>query len=146
MIAVRDSESMNVLYPAANDRFLSYKISRGGAVLGWVVMLDTQMHDNKYFGNMRVGTIVDCLARPEDASAVVRAAMRILDDRGVDLLVSNQSQTHWCSAFEKAGFFRGPSNFSFGVSRELNNLLSPFDSVAAEVHMTRGDGEGPLHL
>ena len=146
MLAVRDSESLNLLYPAGSERFLSYRISRGNHTLGWAVMLDTQMRDNKYFGNMRVGTILDCLALPEDSCALVREATRILEERGVDLTVSNQSQSQWCSAFRTAGFFAGPSNFSFGVSRDLSHLLSPFESVAAEVHMTRGDGEGPLHL
>jgi len=146
MIAVRNSESLNILYPAANERFLSYKVSRGNKILGWAVMLDTQMRSNKYFGNMRVGTVLDCLAQPEDAGALVRAATRVLEERGVDVIVSNQSQDHWCSAFRETGFFRGPSNFSFGVSRDLSNLLSPFESVASQAHMTRGDGEGPLQL
>jgi hypothetical protein len=146
MIAVRDAESLNILYPADNERFLSYKISRGNKILGWAVLLDRRMRSNKYFGNMRVGTILDCLAKPEDAEAVARIATRMLEERGVDLIISNQLQTHWCSALRKAGFFCGPSNFSFGVSRDLGNLLVPFDSLASRVHMTRGDGEGPLHL
>ena len=146
MIGVRDSESLNLLYPATSERFLSYRITRGTRIVGWAVLLDTQMRRNKYFGNMRVGTILDCLARPEDACALVRGATRILEERGVDLTVSNQSQVDWCSAFRKTGFFAGPSNFSFGVSPQLSNLLSPFENVAAQVHLTRGDGEGPLHL
>jgi len=146
MLAVRDSESLNLLYPHGSERFLSYKVSRGNQTIGWAVMLDTQMRNNKYFGNMRVGTILDCLALPENSFALVRQAARILEERGVDLTVSNQSHSDWCSAFRAAGFFVGPSNFSFGVSQGLSQLLSPFESVAGQVHMTRGDGEGPLHL
>jgi len=146
MIAVRDSESLNLLYQTANDKFLIYTISRANKIIGWAVLLDTQMQDNKYFGNMRVGTILDCLAQPEDAWPIVRVATQILEERGVDLIVSNQCHAHWCSAFRSAGFFPGLSNFSFGVSPDLGNRLSPFDSVASQVHMTRGDGEGPLHL
>jgi hypothetical protein len=70
MVAVRDSENLNILYPAGS-RFLCYKVTRGSAVLGWAVLLDTQMHDNKHFGNLRVGSIVDCLALPEQASTPV---------------------------------------------------------------------------
>jgi hypothetical protein len=146
MIAARDSESLNLLYPGSSRRYLSYRISREEKTLGWAVLLDTRMKNNKYFGNMRVGTVVDCLARPENAAAVVRAATRILEERDVDLLVSNQLEAHWCSAFRSAGFFAGPSNFSFAVSPDLSELLYPFDRVAHQVHMTRGDGEGPLHL
>ena len=104
MIAVRDRESLSLLYPAGNERFLIYKISRGNEMIGWAVLLDTQMENNKHFGNMRVGTILDCLAQPEDAWAVVRAVTRILEERKVDLMVSNQSQALWCSAFRKVGF------------------------------------------
>jgi hypothetical protein len=145
MAAVRDSTSLNLLYPAG-DRFLKYRIYRGAETVGWVVLLNTQMNHNKYFGNMRVGTILDGFAHPENASHVISLAAQILREGGADLIVSNQLETHWCTAFSKAGFFHGPSNFSFGVSPELSNLLSPFECVAPLVHMTRGDGEGPLHL
>src|SRR6266705_69741 len=111
MIAVRNSETLNILYPANSKRFLSYKVTRGGGVLGWVVLLDTPMHNDKYFGNLRVGSIVDCLALPENASAVIRAATRVLEERGADLIVSNQSHAAWSTALRNAGFVAGPSNF-----------------------------------
>jgi hypothetical protein len=98
MIAVRDSESLNILYPANSSRFLSYKVTAGGVVLGWAVLLDTQMRNNKHFGNLRVGSIVDCLAVPEQAVAVVRAVTKVLEMRGTDLIVSNQSHAAWCAA------------------------------------------------
>ena len=69
MIAVRDSETLNILYPATGNRFLCHKVTRGNAVIGWAVLLDTQMRDHKHFGNLRVGSIVDWLALPENASA-----------------------------------------------------------------------------
>ncbi|MEZ4290386.1 MAG: hypothetical protein R3E53_07555 [Myxococcota bacterium] len=48
-------------------------------------------------GNLRVGCVADCLARPEDADAVIDAATRFLRARGdVDCLVgSNQSHPAW---------------------------------------------------
>ncbi len=146
MIAVRDCETLNILYPADGKRFLCYKITRGDAVLGWAVLLDTPMRDHKYFGNMRVGSIVDCLGLPENASAVIRAATGVLEERGVDLIVSNQSHHSWSAALRDAGFLRGPSNFLFGASKELSKLLHPFHATATRVHMTRGDGDGPIHL
>ncbi|PYU75804.1 MAG: hypothetical protein DMG49_02575 [Acidobacteria bacterium] len=146
MIAVRDSETLNILYPGTSKRFVRCKITRGGAVLGWAVLLDTPMHDNKYFGNLRVGSIVDCLALPENADAVVRAATRVLEERGVDLIVSNQSHSSWSAAFRSAGFLAGPSNFLFATSKELSKPLHPFQIKMAQAHLTRGDGDGPIHL
>jgi hypothetical protein len=146
MIAVRDSETLNILYPASSNRFLCYKITRGSAVLGWAVLLDTQMRENKHFGNLRVGSIVDCLALPGEASGVVRAATQVLEVRGVDLIVSNQSHAAWCAALQRAGFLRGPSNFRFAASRELAKLLDPVPTTMARIHLNWGDGDGPVPL
>jgi hypothetical protein len=146
MIAVRDSRTLNILYPAGNSRFLCYKVHGDKQLLGWAVLLDTQMHDNKYFGNLRVGSIVDCAALPESAFHVIRGATRVLKERGVDLIVSNQLHSAWSIALRDAGFLQGPSNFLFAVSKELSNLLQPFQARVSQIHMTRGDGDGPIHL
>ena len=146
MIAVRDGETLNILYPASSNRFLCYKITRGSTVLGWVVLLDTQMRENKHFGNLRVGSIVDCVALPGEASGVVRAATQVLEVRGVDLIVSNQSHAAWCAALQRAGFLRGPSNFRFAASRDLAKLLDPVPTTMARIHLNWGDGDGPVPL
>jgi hypothetical protein len=146
MIAARDSETLNILYPESSNRFLCYKVTRGSTVLGWAVLLDTQMRDHKHFGNLRVGSIVDCLALPEQAFGVVRAVTQILEIRGVDLIVSNQSHAAWCAALQSAGFLPGPSNFRFAASRELAKLLDPLPTTMTRIHLTRGDGAGPVNL
>src|ERR1700730_3908188 len=104
MIAVRDSETLNILYPASSNRFLCYKVTHGSTVLGWAVLLDTQMRDHKHFGNLRVGSIVECLALPEQSFAVVRAATQLPEARGADLIVPNQSSAAWGTALQSAGF------------------------------------------
>ena len=109
-------------------------------------MLDTVMADDKYFGNMRVGSIVDCLALPEDAGIVMAAATRVLEGRGVDLLLSNQSHPDWCHGLKMAGFVEGPSNFFFVASKALTNLLNEIDPAGRAIHLTRGDGDGLIHL
>ena len=146
MTAVRDSETLNILYPASKTRFLPCKVTRGGALLGWAVLLDTAMRNHKQFGNMRVGSIVDCLALPENASAVIGVATRMLEERGVDLIVSNQLHKSWCAALRQAGFLRGPSNSLFAASKELGRFVQPFHDKVREIHMNRGDGDGPVRL
>ena len=64
LLAERDAATLDQLYPSSDPRFL-----RVHAVGGWAVLLDTRMQDHKQFGDMRVGTIVDCLAPPESAAA-----------------------------------------------------------------------------
>jgi hypothetical protein len=140
MAAVRDARTLGELYAAS--RFLRIRVNSSG----WAVLLDTPMQDDPYFGDLRVGTIVDCLANPEERppgpAEVIHAARQHLEERGVDLIVSNQSHTAWRRALKANGFFEGPSNFLFGVSKELAALGVP----ATEMHINRGDGDGPVHL
>jgi hypothetical protein len=142
-IAERDSRTLNALYTRSDRKFLRLRISRGGENLGWVVMLDTQMSGHKYFGNMRVGSIVDCLAAPEYAHCAACCATRFLERRGVDIVVSNQASSAWCTALAAAGFLKGPSNFILALSPKLADKLQPLDVSKSSFHMNRGDGDGP---
>jgi hypothetical protein len=144
LVALRDSETLNSLYH--EPRFLRLRISRHNRTVGWAVMLDTQMSRHKYFGNMRVGSIVDCLSLPEDAPCVIRCAMNFLECRHVDLIVTNQAHSAWCDALSLHGFVKGPSNFLLAVSQDLLKRLQPFEAVKRAIHMNRGDGDGPINL
>jgi len=140
MAAVRDAAALDRIYPPDNARFLRVR-----AVGGWAVLVDTQMRGHKQFGDLRVGTIADCLAPDaRSAEAVVGAAAGILEERGVDLIVSNQLHRHWRAALEEAGFRQGPSNFLLGLSPALAALVSGCRDD--ELHINRGDGDGPIHL
>lgn len=145
MVADRQSATLNILYPASKN-FLCLKIKLGTAVLGWAVVLDTQMQGNKYFGNLRVGTIADAFASPENAAAVVRAATQVLEDRGVDIVIANHSHAAWEGAFQAAGYLRGPSNFIFAAAKPLAEKLAPFEANRTRVYFMRGDGDGPVNL
>jgi len=139
--SVRDANTLRVLYPAS-DRYLTrVRVSRDGAAIGWAVVGERR-EDTQKFGDMRVGSLIDCWAAPNDAAAVVRAAARALEKRGADLIVSNQSHHAWRRALENAGFLKGPSNFVFAASKKLTELLQPFDENRRSFHITRADGDG----
>ena len=142
MAGSRDVGTLQALYPATSHRFIRLRVGEKG----WAVVLDTRMQDHKYFGDLRVGTIADCFAAPSDAGAIIDAATAELESRGVDLIVSNQSHAAWLGALRAAGFRDGPSNFIFAASRRLSKLLDPFEQTMPAIHMTRGDGDGPIHL
>ena len=108
------------------------------------MLLDTSMSGHKQFGDMHVGTIADCLARPEDAPEVIGAAAHLLETRGVDLVISNQRHASWSSALREAGFRRGPSNFLLALSPEMAACTGP--AADGQFHINRGDGDGPIHL
>jgi hypothetical protein len=134
LAAFRDAATLQSLY--GEDRFLRVRAGDG-----WAVLLDTQMSGHKQFGDMRVGTIVDCMAPPDGAGPVMRAAAAVLEEGGVDLIVSNQMHTAWSRALVDAGFRKGPSNFLLALSPELAKAAG-----SGELHFNRGDGDGPIHL
>jgi hypothetical protein len=140
MAVVRDANTLRILYPASDSYLTRVRVSRNGAAIGWAVV--GERRKDAKFGRMRVGSIVDCWASPENAVPVVRAATRALEKRGVDLIVSNQSHHRWCRAFENSGFLKGPSTFIFAASKKLTELLQPFEENKTSFHVTRADGDG----
>ncbi len=145
-IAVRDGVTLSTLYPAGDPHYLRLRMLRNGRTIAWVILLDSQLENHKQFGSMRVGAIVDCLAAPHDATAVVSAATNYLHARGVDIIVSNQTSSAWCDALRCCGFLVGPSNFALGLSPQLASKLQPNKQVIGSFHLNRGDGDRPTHL
>lgn len=145
MAALRDRATLAILY-RDDDRFIRLKVSRDGVAIGWAVVLATQMCGHKYFGHMKVGTVVDCLAARNDAEPTIAAATRYLEQAGVDVIVSNQSASTWRRALRRNGYLGGPSNFIFAASKELARLLDGVHATFDRIHLTRGDGEGPSTL
>jgi hypothetical protein len=138
--AVRDSRVLNRLYPADDNHFVKLQITRNGKTLGWAVAAERRK-DAK-FGNMRVGSIVDCFAVPEGEIPVVRAATEALIADGVDLIVSNQNHVLWQQALSSCAFLSAESNFIFAAGKELSTRLEPFLETMVRIHMTRADGDG----
>ncbi len=142
LLAVRDSRILAIRYPESDARFLRLRLPSG-----WAVLLDTQMENHRHFGDLRVGTIVDIFGPPADARSMVQAATRFLADRGVDIIISNQTHQAWIEAFAQSGYLSGPSNRIFAGSPKLiAEKISPFETAQKTLHLTRGDAAGPIHL
>jgi hypothetical protein len=138
--AVRDAGALRTLYPPAETHLTRIVMKRNGAAIGWAVVGERRK-DAKY-GNMRVGSVVDCFALPEELFSVVRGATQTLERQGFDLILSNQNHQAWGEAFKAAGYLPGPSNFIFAASKKLAELLAPFEEVSPRMHLTRADGDG----
>jgi hypothetical protein len=136
-LAVRDRAMLGILYPGG--KFLRMKIASGGKTIGWAVAVDTQMQWNLQFGDMRLGSIVDCLALPEHAPQVITAVRRVLERRGVDLIVCNHSHPAWGQALRGAGFLEGQFDLVFRASGALTQKLDEIDA-AGNLFLMRGDG------
>ena len=149
LVAKRTGEELDLLYPRTKEKFIRVRVSKAGTPVGWAVMFATQMTKHKQFGAMKLGTVIDCLAVPGHEGAVVRAATRALRKRKVDLVATNQLHHAWVTAFKHAGFLTGPSNYVFASSKKLSAAIAPWGEAElpqSRVHITRGDGDGPIHL
>ena len=144
LAAVRDAKVLDFLY--RDDRFLRFRVSREGRAVGWAVCLATRFEDHRQFGDLKVGSLVDCLAEPGAEARVVAAAEQGLARAGVDLIVSNQSHRAWQRALARAGYLKGPSNFLLACSPGLWRAMGDLGIGPDQVHMNRGDGDGPIHL
>jgi hypothetical protein len=143
---VRDRAALEALYGEAFRGLIILKMTRGRSIVGWASVLDTSMAGHRYFGDLRVGTIVDGFAAPGDAAAVIRAATAFLEGRGVDLIVSNQSHAAWVDGLGASGFLKGLSNFALAFAKGLAAALPSGGERWGEYHFNRGDGDGPINL
>jgi hypothetical protein len=143
MVAVRNSATLRTLYPPEQEHLRRLRVRRGTEDIGWAVVGE-RLKSSKY-GAMRVGSIIDCWAEPENAPAVVHAAAEALADVGMDLILTNQSHEIWSRAFEEAGFWKSESNFIFAAGKGLTGHLQPFSERQKRVHFTRADGDGLPH-
>jgi hypothetical protein len=143
---VRDAAALNVCYPPDDTRYVRLRIRRDtGEELGWVVVIQARMENNKYFGDLHVGTLVDGFGPVDSVPRLVQAGLEWLVDAGVDLIVANFSHRAWRRACAGIGFLPGPSNFFFFVSPAGNPMLQTPCPLSA-IHLTRGDGDGPFNL
>jgi hypothetical protein len=143
----RDAASLNVRYPPDDPRYIRLRVRRQstGAELGWILVIHGQLQHSRYFGDLHVGTLVDGFGRRADVPRLVQAGTDYLADANVDLIVANWSHAAWLNAARRCGFLPGPSNYFLFVSPKGSSILTP-SCPLSEVHMTRGDNDGPGHL
>jgi len=78
-------------------------------------------------------------------SGVGRASARRFGEEGMKVVLADvlgDPLDQVVSALRADGFFAGPSNFLFAASKGLTALGVP----SADLHMNRGDGDGPVNL
>jgi hypothetical protein len=144
LIAVRDADTMNILLPTDSElNAIRLRVIEGDQVIGWAVVLDNQLENDQRFGSMRVGTIVDFLAPPEDAHRVISAAFRFLEKRRVDMVCANLAHPDWIRGFAANGFVVLEKRRFFAISKALEKELEPIEANSSGIHITLMDGDGP---
>jgi len=146
ILAVRDQEALNLLMPKnAWPPVIRLKIKFGGQIIGLAAVLDAQMQDDGRYGSLRVGSIVEVFGPLEHCGRIVAAAAHLLEQRGVDLIVSNQVHPRWLQGFRANGFHVLQNHRALGLSPSLQQEWDA-KSMFHGLHMNNLDGDGPLGL
>jgi len=142
----RDRSTLESLYPVTDPRTRILLIERAGQPVGWSVCFNALMENHPHFGNLQVGSILDCLAVPDAMATAAILTDRNMAAQGADLVLVNHSQAAWVEAFRAAGFLSGPSNYMLAMSKKLTEAVRSAPGGETRVHITRGDGDGRIHL
>jgi hypothetical protein len=143
---LRDRRTLESLYPATDPRLRICLVERGGQAVGWSVCFNTQLANHHHFGNLQVGSILDCMAVPDAMASTAVLTDNRLAAEGADLVLVNHTRAAWLSAFRSAGFLSGPSNYMLAMSKKLTEALRSTADGDSHAHITRGDGDGRIHL
>ena len=143
---LRNRETLESLYPQSDPRTKILLIERHGRAVGWSVYFNAPMINHHHFGNLQVGSILDCMADSDAMASTAILTNRELAAQGVDLVLVNHSHTEWIGAFRAAGFLSGPSNYMLAMSKRLTQAVQTVSRGENRVHVTRGDGDGRIHL
>ncbi len=138
-----DATALNIVYPPDHPGFARLRVrrKRAGSDAGWIVVANKQMSGNPYFGDLKVGTLVDGFGRAADAPALVAAGIDYLAEIGVDIIVANFSHAAWVRACRRSGMLPGPSNYYLFVSPGGSPLLEERCPLR-EIHLARGHSDG----
>jgi hypothetical protein len=119
-----------------------HRVYRSDACAGWFSLMLSSMRGHSYFGNLKVATLIDVIARDRaDTAAIVVLAVHRAREEGCDLVVSNQLHRELQEALARAGFVRYSSNFLLATSSALSAAMRDESSL-----ISRQDGDGLVNL
>jgi hypothetical protein len=147
-VAMRsDATTLNILHSPDNHGLTRLRVRRKepergvSQDAGWILVANKQMKNNHYFGDLKVGTLVDGFGRAANAPALVAAGIHHLVKKGADIIVANFSHSAWVDACRRSGMFAGPDSYyhfvSPGGSPHFEDIYPP-----REIHMARGHSGG----
>jgi hypothetical protein len=103
------------------------------------------MKDHRYFGDLKVGTLVDGFGSAADAPALVAAGIDHLAETGADIIVANFSHEAWVKACRRSGMLAGPDSYYHFVSPGGSPLFED-TCPPRDIHVARGQSDGMWSL
>ena len=137
---VRDSAGLDQAYPPA-DHWLEALGLRKDTKTAWAVITQGRLANSDHFGQLTVATVLDALADRGLETDLVRQTLQSIRSADADLCIANFTHPRLIAAFRSSGFLTLPSNYVLALSPALASAVG-----SSIVHVTRGDGDGRVHL
>ena len=141
-VADRSMHALRGLYPVEEDRYLRLSVERNRDIIGWALVLDTQMSDAKYFGDARwLDCGLPCRAR-RFRSSCWQPTEYLSRRKSIDRLQPASSAVG--VALKSAGYERGPLQLLLLLlARDCRSTRASEQGVGgSDSPQPDGDGEG----
>ena len=147
-IAARDVATVNrLIAPDHWPHGKLYQFTYQGRPVGWGAVRVTAKEDDRRFGNMTVGAILDALALPGYEADVCAALSRILAAQKPDMIITHMTHKRWRRGLKRSGFVEMQRRRAFCAIPELADKLgNDLDGFLEKAHLTPIDADGPHGL
>jgi len=139
---VRDRAALEVRFGAKMERYRLLACRRDNELLGYCILKMKNFTNDARMGNMKVGTIVDCLYDPRQSSVLqglLAEAFQWFRQEGTHVVLCTASLKAIRQVLARNGFFKIPGNLNFAYHIRSS---FPMDGIPLEDwHLMRGDSD-----
>lgn len=139
---VRDQDALRSRFDRTMDRYRVLACRHEDKLLGYCILKIKMFSNDQRLGNMKVGTIVDCLFNPDTPAtlqALLSHAMEVFQKAGVHAVLCTASLREVRRGLLASGFFRIPGNLNFAFHARESTSLSQVP--LEQWHLMRGDSD-----
>lgn len=138
----RDQKYLQWRFGRKPDRYRVLGCRQENRLLGYCIVKTKQFSNDPRMGNMKVGTIVDCLFDP-DAPAALQTLLdyvvKVCEREGVHVVLCTASHAAVRRLLRANGFLAIPGNLNFAYHNRTN---VPLQDIPLEAwHLMRGDSD-----
>ena len=139
---VRDEPALRARYERKKDRYRFLGCRQGNALLGYFVLKIKACEADARLGDIKIGTIVDCLYDPDlpaIGQTLLTHAVQCFTKEGVDVVLCTASLQKIRRLLVMNGFCRIPGNLN--CAYHVKAGLPMDDIVLDDWHLMRGDSD-----
>jgi hypothetical protein len=138
----RDQRYLRQRYGEKTERYRFLGCRQGSRLLGYCILKIRQFSGDSRMGNMKVGTIVDCLFDPTSPAvlqSLLGHAVRLFEQEEVHAVLCTASHATVRHLLRANGFLAIPGNLHFAIH---NRTALPIQDVPLDSwHLMRGDSD-----